>query len=50
MDAKPGCIKDILNVDLPYPRKRTGRAVQEFRQLALRVLEHADQEQENWSI
>lgn len=50
MDAKPGRIKDILNVDLPYPRKRTGRAVQEFRQLALRVLEHADQEPENWSI
>ncbi|EFM10494.1 ABC transporter related protein [Paenibacillus curdlanolyticus YK9] len=50
LDAKPGRIKDIVPIDLPYPRKRTSRAFTELRTHVLSKLEHTEQEQEAYSI
>jgi len=36
-DAKPGRIKAIVPIDIPYPRTRTSKASQEFRTI---ILEH----------
>ncbi|MFC4100450.1 ABC transporter ATP-binding protein [Paenibacillus xanthanilyticus] len=49
MDARPGRIKAIVPIDLPYPRKRTGRSFTELRTLVLEKLEHHE-EQEAYSI
>jgi sulfonate transport system ATP-binding protein len=50
MDAKPGRIKAIVPIDLPYPRTRTSKAFQEFRSVILTQLDHHPAEVEDWSI
>ncbi|MFD2613886.1 ABC transporter ATP-binding protein [Paenibacillus gansuensis] len=40
MGARPGAIKRILPVDLPYPRKRSGKAFQDLRKQVLETFEH----------
>ncbi|MFC9601093.1 ABC transporter ATP-binding protein [Peribacillus butanolivorans] len=50
MDAKPGRIKGIVPIDLPYPRTRTSKAFQEFRSVILNQLDHHPEEKEDWSI
>ncbi|MFJ7932457.1 ABC transporter ATP-binding protein [Peribacillus sp. NPDC096448] len=50
MDVKPGRIKAIVPIDLPYPRIRTSKAFQEFRSVILNQLDHHSVEVEDWSI
>jgi sulfonate transport system ATP-binding protein len=50
MDAKPGRVKAIVPIDLPYPRRRTGKSFQEFRTVILNHLEHKVEEVEDWTI
>jgi sulfonate transport system ATP-binding protein len=50
MNAKPGRIKAIVPIDLPYPRKRISRSFQEFRTLILKHLNYQVEEVEDWSI
>ncbi|MBB3110599.1 sulfonate transport system ATP-binding protein [Paenibacillus phyllosphaerae] len=51
MDARPGTIKAIVPIDLPYPRSRTSRAFTELRTLVLNRLDHrAELEQDVYSI
>ncbi len=51
MDARPGRIKHLLSVDLPYPRSRISPAFQEMRTLVLRALaDKADAREESWEI
>jgi len=40
MDANPGRIKEIITIDLPYPRNRVGSSFQELRTIVLKTLEH----------
>ncbi|WDH80624.1 ABC transporter ATP-binding protein [Paenibacillus urinalis] len=49
MDRRPGRIKAIVPIDLPYPRKRTSRSFIELRTLVLDELDHRE-EQEAYSI
>lgn len=50
LDARPGRIKKIVPIDLPYPRKRTGSAFQEFRTIILRALENEAPEDTGYEI
>lgn len=52
MDANPGHIKEIINVDIPYPRNRVGLSFQELRTVVLRALEHHPEEARDggWEI
>lgn len=50
MDAKPGRIKGIVPIDLPYPRTRISKAFQEYRTVILKYLDHQVNEIEDWSI
>lgn len=50
MDAKPGRIKAIVPIDLPYPRVRTSKAFQEFRTIILKHLDHNNSEIDDFSI
>lgn len=50
MNAKPGRIKAIVPIDLPYPRTRTSRSFLEFRTVILKHLNHQVEEVEDWSI
>lgn len=50
MDAKPGRIKAIVPIDLPYPRTRTNKSFQELRSHILNLLDHQPQDREDWSI
>ncbi|MDQ6598248.1 ABC transporter ATP-binding protein [Bacillus salipaludis] len=50
MDAKPGRIKGIVSIDLPYPRTRTNKSFQEYRTVILKSLDHHVNELEDWSI
>src|SRR3954463_959228 len=50
MDAKPGRVKAIVPIDLPYPRRRTSKSFQEFRTVILNHLEHKVEEVEDWTI
>ena len=50
MDAKPGRVKAIVPIDLPHPRRRTGKSFQEFRTVILNHLEHKVEEIEDWTI
>jgi sulfonate transport system ATP-binding protein len=50
MDAKPGRIKAIVPIDLPYPRTRVSKSFQEFRTIILNHLDHKVQEIEDWII
>jgi sulfonate transport system ATP-binding protein len=50
MDAKPGRIKGIVPIDLPYPRTRISKAFQEYRTVILKYLDHQVNGIEDWSI
>ncbi|OXM84298.1 ABC transporter ATP-binding protein [Paenibacillus rigui] len=51
MDAKPGRIKTILPIDLPYPRNRIGTSFQELRTQVLKALEkEASPAADTWDI
>ena len=50
MDAKPGRVKAVIPIDLPYPRRRTGKSFQEFRTVILNHLEHKVEDVDDWSI
>lgn len=50
LDARPGRIKQIVPIDLPYPRKRTGSSFQQYRTLILRSLENEPPELQGWEI
>jgi sulfonate transport system ATP-binding protein len=50
MDSKPGRIKAIVPIDLPYPRTRVSKAFQEFRTVILNHLGHKSEEIEDWMI
>ena len=50
MGAKPGRIKAVVPIDLPYPRSRVGKAFQEYRTIILKKLDHQADEIEDWSI
>jgi sulfonate transport system ATP-binding protein len=50
MDSKPGRIKAIVPIDLPYPRTRAGKAFQEFRTVILNHLDHKVDDIEDWII
>lgn len=47
MDARPGTIKDIITVDLPYPRDRVSLPFQELRSKVLRALNHDENNETN---
>ncbi|WP_211750325.1 ABC transporter ATP-binding protein [Paenibacillus sp. Marseille-Q4541] len=49
MDRRPGRVKSIVPIDLPYPRKRTSRSFTELRTHVLDELDHRE-EQEAYSI
>ncbi|GAA3410057.1 ABC transporter ATP-binding protein [Paenibacillus hodogayensis] len=50
LDARPGRIKEVIPVDLPYPRKRTSVSFQELRTLVLRTLERTEPDEQSWDI
>ncbi|WP_042476159.1 ABC transporter ATP-binding protein [Bacillus ndiopicus] len=50
MDAKPGRIKQIISIDLPFPRNRISPSFQELRTLVINALNHDDQIEDDWSI
>ncbi len=50
MGSRPGFVKAIISIDLPYPRNRTGSSFYEFRTEVLRALENTDESKENWEI
>ncbi|MEI7027952.1 ABC transporter ATP-binding protein [Paenibacillus sp. y28] len=43
MKARPGSVKHVIPVDLPYPRKKASTAFQEFRHLVLSEFEKVDE-------
>jgi sulfonate transport system ATP-binding protein len=50
MDSKPGRIKAIVPIDLPYPRTRVSKSFQEFRTVILNHLDQKVDEMEDWMI
>jgi sulfonate transport system ATP-binding protein len=42
MNPRPGHIRNVMNVDLPYPRKRSGGSFQELRSLVLSEFEKVE--------
>ncbi|MGF7048077.1 sulfonate transport system ATP-binding protein [Paenibacillus sp. DS2015] len=50
MDAKPGRIKAIVPIDIPYPRTRSSKSFQEFRTVILEHLDHKINEKDDFSI
>ena len=43
MNARPGTIKKVIAVDLPYPRRKSSASFQEFRHLVLSEFEKIDE-------
>ncbi|WP_433923542.1 ABC transporter ATP-binding protein [Paenibacillus taichungensis] len=43
MNPRPGHIRSILSIDLPFPRKRSGSVFQEMRRLVLNEFEKVDE-------
>ncbi|WP_301169591.1 ABC transporter ATP-binding protein [Brevibacillus nitrificans] len=43
MNARPGSIKRIIPIDLPFPRKKASRSFQELRHLVLNEFEKVDE-------
>ncbi|WP_053373071.1 ABC transporter ATP-binding protein [Paenibacillus sp. FJAT-27812] len=43
MNPRPGHIRNILTIDLPYPRKRTGQSFQELRHKVLSEFEKVEE-------
>ena len=50
MDARPGRIKAIIPIELPYPRNRVSAPFQELRNEVIRALGHEEQDNDTWSI
>lgn len=50
MDARPGKIKAIIPIDLPYPRNRVSPAFQELRAGVLSALNHVEEDNVSWHI
>jgi sulfonate transport system ATP-binding protein len=50
MDAKPGRVKASIGIDLPYPRKRSGKSFQELRAKLISLLEHEEPDEALWNI
>ncbi|TVX93716.1 ABC transporter ATP-binding protein [Paenibacillus agilis] len=50
LDTKPGRIKASIPIDLPYPRKRSGKAFQELRTKLIALLEHETVDKQDWQI
>ncbi|MEK4027251.1 ABC transporter ATP-binding protein [Pseudobacillus sp. FSL P4-0506] len=50
MGAKPGRIKAVVPIDLPYPRGRASKSFQEYRTVILKHLDHQASDTEDWSI
>ncbi|WP_028596468.1 ABC transporter ATP-binding protein [Paenibacillus assamensis] len=50
LDTKPGRIKASIPIDLPYPRKRSGKAFQELRAKLIALLEHETVDKQDWQI
>ncbi|UVI29179.1 ABC transporter ATP-binding protein [Paenibacillus spongiae] len=50
MDARPGRIKAVIPIDLPYPRNRVSAPFQELRSEVIRALGHEEQDSDTWSI
>jgi len=50
MDAKPGKIKAIVPIDLPFPRNRMSSAFQELKSIVVNELNHHDETEDTWSI
>jgi len=50
MDARPGKIKAVVPVDLPYPRNRMSSAFQELRTEVLGALNHVEEDAVGWHI
>lgn len=50
MDAKPGRVKAIVAIDLPYPRNRSEKSFLEFRTVIRDHLDHKEKEIEDLSI
>ncbi|RJS61143.1 ABC transporter ATP-binding protein [Bacillus sp. PK3_68] len=50
MGAKPGRIKSVVPIDLPYPRGGASKSFQEYRTVILKHLDHQAADIEDWSI
>ncbi|WP_127495292.1 MULTISPECIES: ABC transporter ATP-binding protein [Paenibacillus] len=50
MDARPGRIKAIIPVDLPYPRNRVSASFQQLRTQVLSALDHVEEEGNSYEI
>jgi len=50
MDARPGRIKAVIPIDLPYPRNRLSSPFQELRSKVISALDHEEQKVDSWSI
>jgi len=50
LDPRPGRIKTIVPIDLPFPRKRTNRTFQELRAYVLQALEQTGSDKEDYKI
>lgn len=50
LDARPGRIKAAIPIELPYPRKRTLQAFQQYRIRILEALEHSKPQDPDWEI
>lgn len=50
LDPRPGRIKTIVPIDLPFPRKRTNRTFQELRAYVLQALEETGSDKEDYEI
>ncbi|USB33167.1 ABC transporter ATP-binding protein [Paenibacillus sp. YPG26] len=50
MDAKPGRIKAIIPIDLPFPRDRLSSSFQELRTHVISALADKEQTVEDWSV
>ncbi|BBI36318.1 ABC transporter ATP-binding protein [Cohnella abietis] len=50
MDARPGKIKAIIPVELPYPRNRVSPPFQELRAKVLSALNHVEDNNVSWHI
>ncbi|WP_391574186.1 ABC transporter ATP-binding protein [Cohnella sp.] len=50
MDARPGKIKAVVPVDLPYPRNRVSSAFQALRTEVLSALNHVEEDTVSWHI
>lgn len=43
MSARPGTIQNVISIDLPFPRRKSSRVFQEFRQLVLGEFEKVEE-------